>query len=134
MMVVGAIALAVVILLVVITMLLRRQLREKYAVLWLVIGLAVLVLGLFPQALGWLTTVLGFQVPANLLFTLAIILLLAVALHLSWEQSHAEEEIRRLAEESGMAREELERLSGRVELLEARLLKEPRLDRSTDDA
>ena len=32
-------------------MLLARKLREKYAVMWLVIGLAVLVLGIFPQLL-----------------------------------------------------------------------------------
>lgn len=121
MMVFGAIALALVILVLVITMMLRRQLREKYAVLWLIIGLAVLVLGLFPQALGWMTAVLGFQVPANLLFTLAIVLLLAVALHLSWELSQAEEEVRRLAEEAGIAREQIERLTERVDRLEGRL-------------
>lgn len=134
MMVIGAIVLALVILLVVMTLLLRRQLREKYAVLWLVIGLAVLLLGVFPQALGWLTAALGFQVPANLLFTLAIVLLLAVALHLSWEQSRAEEEIRRLAEESGIAREQLERLSGRIERLEATATEEPQLGDTSNDA
>ena len=66
------IALALVILVIVIWMLLARKLREKYAVMWLVIGLAVLILGVFPQLLLWLTDTLGVQVPANLLFSLAI--------------------------------------------------------------
>ncbi|MFP3607093.1 DUF2304 domain-containing protein, partial [Paraburkholderia sp. SIMBA_053] len=87
MMVTGAIGLAIVILGVVLALLLKRQLREKYAIIWLVIGLAVLLLGIFPQALLFITATLGFQVPANLLFTLAIFLLLAVSLHLSWELS-----------------------------------------------
>ncbi|GAA1984870.1 hypothetical protein GCM10009777_18540 [Microbacterium pumilum] len=100
-------------------MLLTRRLREKYAVMWLVIGLAVLLLGVFPQLLLWLTSALGVQVPANLLFSLAIVLLLGVTLHLSWELSQAEDEIRRVAEESAIGRAELEQLAARVERLEA---------------
>ncbi|MCI2958016.1 DUF2304 domain-containing protein [Agromyces atrinae] len=118
------IILAAVILIFVIWMLLARRLREKYAALWLIIGLAVLVLGLWPQLLLALTDFLGVQVPANLLFSAAIVLLLAVALHHSWELSQAEDEIRRSAEESAIARAEIQRLSERLDALEGR---------STDD-
>ncbi|HWM16676.1 MAG TPA: DUF2304 domain-containing protein [Microbacterium sp.] len=102
------ITLALVILVIVVWLLLARKLREKYAVMWLVIGLAVLTLGIFPQLLLWLTGVLGVQVPANLLFSLAIVLLLGVALHLSWELSQAEDEIRRVAEEVAILRADVE--------------------------
>lgn len=115
MMVFGAILLAVVLVIAVVTMLLRRQLREKYAVLWLIIGAAVLILGIFPQLLMWATVTLGFQLPANLLFTLAILLLLGVALHLSWELSQAEEEIRRLAEEVAILRESVDGIERRLD-------------------
>ena len=115
------IALALVILGIVIWMLLARKLREKYAVMWLVIGLAVLILGIFPQLLLWLTETLGVQVPANLLFSLAIVLLLGVTLHLSWELSQAEEEIRRTAEEAAIARAEIEALSDRIDAIERRI-------------
>lgn len=115
------IALAVVILSIVVWMLLARTLREKYAVMWLVIGLAVLILGVFPQLLLWLTDTLGVAVPANLLFALAIVLLLGVALHLSWELSQAEEEIRRAAEEAAIARAEIDALHGRLSKLERRV-------------
>lgn len=114
------IVLAVVILAIVVWMLLARKLREKYAVMWLVIGLAVLLLGIFPQLLLWLTETLGVQVPANLLFSLAIVLLLGVALHLSWELSQAEDEIRRVAEEVAISRAEIERLDARIDELQAR--------------
>ncbi|MBN9202767.1 MAG: hypothetical protein ABS61_09275 [Microbacterium sp. SCN 70-18] len=112
-MAIGAILLAVLLLGVVVTLLVRRQLREKYAALWIIIGAAVLVLGLFPELLRWMTAAFGFQLPANLLFTIAIILLLGVALHLSWELSRAEEEIRRLAEEVAILREAVERIEAR---------------------
>jgi hypothetical protein len=112
------IALAVLIIVVVMWLLLTRRLREKYAALWLVIGVLVLILGIFPQLLLWLTAILGVQVPANLLFSLAIVLLLGVALHLSWELSQAEDEIRRTAEESAILRAQLEQLQERVAALE----------------
>ncbi|MEV8369426.1 DUF2304 domain-containing protein [Microbacterium sp. NPDC064584] len=119
MIVLFGIALAVVILVIVVWMLLARKLREKYAVMWLVIGLAVLLLGLFPQLLLWLTDTLGVAVPANLLFSLAIVLLLGVTLHLSWELSQAEDEIRRVAEETAIARAQIDRLTSRVSAMEA---------------
>lgn len=118
MIVLVGIVLAVLILVIVVWMLLARRLREKYAAMWLVIGFAVLVLGVFPQLLLGLAGVLGVQVPANLIFALGIVLLLGVSLHLSWELSQAEDEIRRLAEEAAIARAEIQGLAARLALLE----------------
>ncbi|NNC13078.1 DUF2304 family protein [Planctomonas sp. JC2975] len=109
-MVVAAIVLAVIIIVIIGTMLLRRQLREKYAVLWLIIGLLVLILGLFPSLLVWLTGIVGVQLPSNLLFILALLLLLGVTLHLSWELSHSEDETRRLAEDIAILRADVDEL------------------------
>ncbi|MGL4257784.1 MAG: DUF2304 domain-containing protein [Microbacterium sp.] len=111
MIVFAGIALAAVIIALVLWMLVTRRLREKYAALWLIIGLGVLVLGAFPQLLLGLTSALGVEVPANLLFSIAIVLLLGVALHLSWELSQAEDEIRRVAEEVAILRAQVERLT-----------------------
>ncbi|GAA4348597.1 DUF2304 domain-containing protein [Microbacterium rhizosphaerae] len=120
MIVVGGIILAAVIIVLVFWMLLTRKLREKYAALWLIIGLGVLILGLFPKLLLWLTAALGVQLPSNLIFSMAILLLLGVGLHLSWELSQAEDEIRRLAEESAIARTEIQSLKARLDALEER--------------
>ncbi|CAH0130431.1 MULTISPECIES: DUF2304 domain-containing protein [Microbacterium] len=126
----GALALGLIIVVSVTAMLLRRQLREKYAVLWLAIGLAALLLGIFPAALQWLTIALGFQLPANLIFTLAIALLLAVSLHLSWELTRSEERLRRLAEEAAIARLAQDRLEADVAELRALVVDRPQ---SRDD-
>ncbi|WP_295774858.1 DUF2304 domain-containing protein [uncultured Microbacterium sp.] len=96
--VLGAV-LAVVLLVAVLWMLLTRRLREKYAVLYLILGLVLLVLGVFPVLLEKATALLGVQLPANLLFAAAIIVLLGIALHQSWELSLSEDEARRLAED-----------------------------------
>lgn len=119
MIVVVAIVLAVIILAVVMWMLLTRRLREKYAALWLVIAVSVLIVGIFPGLLTGITHLLGVQLPSNLLFATAILLLLGVSLHLSWELSQAEEEARRLAEESAILRSRVDELADRIERLES---------------
>lgn len=108
------IAFALLVLAMIVWMLLTQRLREKYAVLWLIIGVAMLILTVFPGLLVWLSDAIGVQVPANLLFIGAIALLVGVTLHQSWEISTAEEETRRVAEEVAILRAEVESLkSGR---------------------
>lgn len=120
MMVVFAVVLAGAILVIILTLLLRRQLREKYAVLWLIIAVLVLILGFFPGLLKWAADLVGVVVPSNLLFALALVLLVGVALHLSWELSRSQEEVRRLAEEVAILRAQTARLSDRLDVLEKR--------------
>ena len=88
----------------------RGQLREKYAALWLLIGAAVVVVGLAPGLLSPVSRAVGVRTPSNLLFFLAALVLLGVCLHLSWEVSRLEDETRRLAEEHAVLRLQVERL------------------------
>ncbi len=103
---------AAAVLAVMVELLRRRQLREKYAALWLLVGLSVLTLAASPGLLAWVAVTLGFEVPANFLFLVALILLLGVTVHLSWELSRVEEETRSLAEDVGILRLEVDRLAG----------------------
>jgi hypothetical protein len=77
----------------------RRQLGEKYAVLWLVVGIVLLVFTVFPGLLTGLASALGVAVPTNLMFFIGILFLVGVVLHLSWEVSRLENETRKLAED-----------------------------------
>ena len=91
--------------------LLRRGiLREKYAVLWLLLSGAALFFSIFPGALRWISDVLGVETPANLLFFVTIVLLVLVAVQLSYELSRHEARIRRLAEEVALLDRELKDL------------------------
>jgi hypothetical protein len=89
---------------VVIEMLRRKKLREKYATLWLVVGTGTLILAAFPRLLNIVSSLVGVQLPSNLLFIISILLLLGVCLHLSWEISVVEDETRILAEEVAILR------------------------------
>lgn len=98
---------ALVVLTLILELLRRRQLREKYAILWMGVGLAVLVLGFFPRLLDSVATMLGVASGASLVLFLGVIFLLLVSIHLSWEVSRLEEETRTLAEEVALIRTEL---------------------------
>lgn len=89
----------------------RGVLREKYAVLWLATGALLVVLSWFPDLLVWAAAALGVQLPSNLLFFLAAVLLLLVSVQLSYEISRVEERSRRLAEEVAL-------LANRIDSLE----------------
>lgn len=87
------------------------KLREKYAVLWLVVGGLTIVLGLFPSMLDFAASAVGVRVPANLLFALSIVLLVGVGLHVSRELTILEDETRILAEEVAILRSSIAKLS-----------------------
>ncbi|HEX3792762.1 MAG TPA: DUF2304 domain-containing protein [Pseudonocardiaceae bacterium] len=86
----------------------RRQLSEKYAVLWLVVGVLILALTVFPQLLNLISRSVGVVVPLNLLFFVAVVFLFCVTLHLSWELSRLENETRKLAEDLAILRLEVD--------------------------
>ncbi len=85
-------------------MLRRQRLREKYAVIWVVVVAATLTLVIFPGLLSWAADLLGVQVPANLLFFGALMLLLVISIQLSYEIGRLEERTRTLAEEVALLR------------------------------
>lgn len=87
------------------------RLREKYAALWLIVGLAIVVVTIWPGLLAMVASLLGVVLPSNLLFFLAILLLFGVSLHLSLEVSKLEDETRTLSEEVALLDERVRRLT-----------------------
>ena len=85
----------------------RRELRAKYAFLWLSVGLAMVVLAVSPALLNRVSLWLGIFYPPTTLFLAAIILLILVSVHVSWELSRLEERTRTLAEEVAILRADL---------------------------
>lgn len=93
----------------------RRQLGEKYAVLWLFVGVLLLVFAIFPGLLIGLASGLGVAVPTNLMFFIGILFLVGVVLHLSWEVSRLENETRKLAEDLAILQLEVSQIQERRE-------------------
>jgi hypothetical protein len=104
------VAAAIAVVSLVVELLRRRHLRGKYAVLWLGLSLVSLAFAAAPRLLEVLSSAAGVQTPANFLFFVAILTMLAVIMQLSYESGVTEEETRTLAEEVALLRLELERV------------------------
>jgi hypothetical protein len=86
----------------------RHRLREKYAVFWAVVALFTLLIAVFPNLLFQAAELVGVQVPANLLFFVASMVLLVVSIQHSYEMGRLEERTRTLAEEVALLRMEID--------------------------
>ncbi len=81
-----------------------HQLRSKYALLWLTIGVLLVPLAAVPSLLEWISERLGvYYAPTTFLF-LAVGFLFFVVVHFSWELSRLESKVRTLAEEVALLR------------------------------
>jgi hypothetical protein len=87
----------------------RRQLQEKYAILWLAVSIVILPMAFFPPIINNVAEALGIKSGVSLVLFLGIVFLLMVTVHLSWEVSRLEEETRTLAEDLALLRSELGR-------------------------
>ncbi|MFB7472178.1 DUF2304 family protein [Kitasatospora sp. NPDC057692] len=90
----------------------RQQLREKYAAIWLAIGVVVAPLGFFPTILDSTARRVGIASGVSLVLFAGFVLVLLVSLHLSWEASRLEAETRTLAEDVAMMRAHLAEHTG----------------------
>jgi hypothetical protein len=85
----------------------RRQLRAKYSLLWLGIGIAFMVLGVSPAVLDWAAKQVGVDYAPDLLFLVGTVFLVLMVVHLSWELSRLEDRTKVLAEEVALLRTEV---------------------------
>lgn len=94
----------------------RKHLREKYAILWVVVSLTTLLVAAFPRVIYWASDVVGVAVPANLLFFVASMVLLGISVHHSYELGRLEDRSRVLAEEVALLRLRLDEQTWRTEV------------------
>jgi hypothetical protein len=85
----------------------RRRLVERYALLWMLVSVTLLVLAIWNQLLASAADLLHIEVPANFLFIAAFGVAFVLLLHFSIATSRLSEETRILAQEVARLDEEL---------------------------
>ena len=85
----------------------RRRLAERYALLWMLAGLALLVLAIWTDGLDVIADLMGIQEPANAIFILAFGVIFVLLLHFSVATSRLSEETKILAQETARLEHEL---------------------------
>ena len=97
-------------LLVVLELIRRGRLKERYALLWLASGVVLLILSLSRGLLEFLSRQVGIFYPPSLLFLVAFVFLLLITLHFSAVISGLSEKNKRLAQEVALLRQALDEL------------------------
>jgi hypothetical protein len=91
----------------------RGKLKERYSLLWLFAGLVLLVLSLSRTLLEFVSRQFGIFYPPSFLFLLAFLFLLLITLHFSVVISGLSEKNKKLAQEIALLRLMLEERTGR---------------------
>jgi len=102
---------SIIMLLIILELVRRKYLRERYALIWIVTGSLFLFLAVREEILDRISRILGFSLPVNALFFFGILFLILIVLGLSVVAS-------RLAEKNKVLTQEIVLLKKRVGDLE----------------
>ena len=90
----------------------RDKLQERYAVIWLLAGLGMLAGAAFPGLLELVADLMGVRDTNVALFSIVLLLLLGLALNFSVLMSRQADQITRLAQELALEKARAQRLNG----------------------
>jgi hypothetical protein len=85
----------------------RDHMHGSYALWWLAIAAAILVLGVFPPVIDWLGRVSGISYPPILPIIIGIGMILIRMLRTDIDRSRQERQLRRLAQKLAILEQEL---------------------------
>ncbi len=103
-----AVAGSVSIFIVIIELIRRNRLKERYSLIWLAASALLIMFSLWRELLHFIAHSLGIYYPPSFLFLLAIFFLLALLLHFSVILSSLSEKNKRLAQEIGILKKRLD--------------------------
>jgi hypothetical protein len=92
----------------------RRRLVERYALLWMSAAIALLVLAIWTDGLEVISDLMGVSEPANAIFILAFGVAFLLLLNFSVATSRLSEETKILAQETARLEQELREVRGEV--------------------
>jgi hypothetical protein len=107
-----AAVLALAFMLLILDLIRRDRLQERYAVVWLLAGVGMLAGAAFPGLLEFVADLMGVRDTNVALFSLVLLLLLGLALNFSVLMSRQADQITRLAQELALEKARAQRLNG----------------------
>lgn len=86
----------------------KKKLDLRYGLIWIIVGVCVIILDAFPGILGWITSVLGIELPINMLFFLGFCFSLIIIFSLTKTVSDLAHKVKRLTQEIALLKNETE--------------------------
>lgn len=108
------IVLAVVVCVLIFELVRRKRLMERYALLWLLAGLTILVLGIWKGLLTRLSHAVGIYYAPSALFAVAFVFVLVMLVHFSATISRLSDQNKVLAQRLALLQQQLDKLRGRT--------------------
>jgi len=92
----------------------KGKLREEYAIVWLLLTGILVTFSFWPEGLRLLSNLVGVTVPANLVFTISIFIILVYLLHLSLVASKLQNQNKLMAQEMALLKIEMAEIKEKV--------------------
>ena len=102
-----SISVSIFIFVVVIELIRRNHLKERYSLIWLTTSLVLIIFSVWRRLLDYISLKLGIYYPPSFLFLLAITFLIVLLLHFSTIISSLSEKNKHLAQEVGIIKTRL---------------------------
>ncbi len=109
----------------------KSRMQIPYAISWALFSLLLLLMGVFPDAVSWVSRKLGFQSPSNLVFVVIIFILIIKLFTTTVKLSAMNRQIADLAQSIALQKREEEELAAEVG---APSSPPPSAERAGDDA
>ena len=87
----------------------KSKVQIERTVFWIVLGIFIIFISIFPKVIYWTAAVLGIQSPANLVWITVIFILLVKQFMTTLELSELETKFKNLVEEIALKRYEEEK-------------------------
>lgn len=114
-----AVVIAVALLVFIVEMVRRRQLREEYSWVWLTVGVGVLVLVVWFDLLRWLTAVIGAVTPISTFFMFGILFLVVSAIYFSIKVSTLTTQLKNVSQRLAIVDSYVQEMRAGTELSES---------------
>ena len=86
----------------------KNKITIKYAIIWYISLIVLILFTAFPEILGWLTSFVGMELSSNFLFVLLIAFLFVICISLTIIVSEQKDQIRLLVQEISIIKSDKE--------------------------
>jgi len=88
----------------------RKKLKEKYALLWVIMGVIIAILAIFKKIVFFITSIMGIKTPINAMIFIGTFFILSINLYYSLVISSLSEQVKKLAQKLALLEQKISNL------------------------
>ncbi|MES2807958.1 MAG: DUF2304 domain-containing protein [Bacteroidota bacterium] len=96
-------------------LIIKGKLREEYSIVWLICTIILIIFSFWREGLDVMSNLFGVFVPANLVFTACIFVVLVYLLHLSVVSSKLQRQNKQLAQELALLKQQMNKADKNID-------------------